>query len=460
MTGKIPSVETNKPIASSSMADLFNRNILPWAICGLAAAFYCYEYLLRITPGLMIPELQLAFSVNGAYLDATLIGHLSAFYYYAYTPMQLPVGLLMDRYGPRWILTFAVICCAAGTWVFGSTTSFWMAAFGRFWIGFGSAFAFVGVLKLASTWLPPNRFAMVSGLATTLGMIGAMMGGVILTDLIQTIGWRDTILYSSYVGFILVPIIWLVVRDAPSEAQAAALENLPPKSENISSYRQLWNEIRFSMRNPQIWLNGVIGGLLMMPTVVFPELWGKLYLQTVHQFAPSEASRAVMLIFLGWAVGGPIAGLSSDWMRRRRTPLIIGSLLTTILLILFLYYPGLSSFQIKIALFLIGVSSSVEVICFAIGRENCPSSLAGTVVAVTNFLVVSFSIFQVIVAKILDWSWNGHILDQTKVYSVENYQTAMLVLPMATFLAFALSFLLKETYCRPFEDREEPPGSV
>jgi MFS family permease len=167
-----------------------------------------------------------------------------------------------------------------------------------------------------------------------------------------------------------------------------------------------------------------------------------------------------MLIFLGWAVGGPIAGLSSDWMRRRRTPLIIGSLLTTILLILFLYYPGLSSFQIKIALFLIGVSSSVEVICFAIGRENCPSSLAGTVVAVTNFLVVSFSIFQVIVAKILDWSWNGHILDQTKVYSVENYQTAMLVLPMATFLAFALSFLLKETYCRPFEDREEPPGSV
>ena len=233
------------------IAVLFHRSILPWVICGLAAAFYCYEYLLRITPGLMIPELQLAFSVKGQYLDATLIGHLSAFYYYAYTPMQLPVGLFMDRYGPRWILTFAVICCAAGTMLFGITTEYWIAAFGRFLIGFGSAFAFVGVLKLASTWLPADRFAMVSGLATTLGMIGAMMGGVILTDLIQAIGWRDTIIYSSYVGFVLGPIIWLVVRDAPSTVQAASMVNVPPIKEK-TSYRQLWDEIRLSMRNPQI----------------------------------------------------------------------------------------------------------------------------------------------------------------------------------------------------------------
>lgn len=86
--------------------------ILPWLICGLAAAFYCYEYLLRITPGLMVEHLQMAFSHGGGPLDATKIGHLSAFYYYAYTPMQLPVGLMMDRYGPRYILTIAVLSCA------------------------------------------------------------------------------------------------------------------------------------------------------------------------------------------------------------------------------------------------------------------------------------------------------------------------------------------------------------
>src|SRR5476649_2578638 len=99
MTGKIPLAEMQN--TSPNSASTFITSVLPWIICGLAAAFYCYEYLLRITPGLMVPELQKAFSVHGDYLDATLIGHLSAFYYYAYTPMQLPVGLFMDRYGPR-----------------------------------------------------------------------------------------------------------------------------------------------------------------------------------------------------------------------------------------------------------------------------------------------------------------------------------------------------------------------
>jgi len=446
MTGKAPLVQMNEPNPSITKGSTFVTNVLPWVICGLAAAFYCYEYLLRITPGLIVPELQRAFSVNGQYLDATLVGHLSAFYYYAYTPMLLPVGLLMDRYGPRWILTIAVFCCAVGTVIFGSTTSWWVAAMGRFAIGFGSAFAFVGVLKLASTWLPSDRFAMISGLTTTLGVIGAMQGNIILGDLIQKIGWRETILYSSYIGFILVPIIWLVVRNSPAHLKGAATQQDPS---NCMSYKQLWQEIRTSMTNPQIWLNGVIAGLLWTPVMVFPELWGKLYLQTIHNFTAEDASRAVTMILLGVALGAPLTGFISDRARRRRLPLKIGALLSCILMLSFMYYPNLTLTHVKILLFFIGVAASVEVICFAIGRENCSQSLAGTVVAVTNFLVSSFAIFQVVFAKILDWTWNGQIVDQAKIYGAQSYQTAMLVLPATALLAFLLSFALKETYCRP-----------
>lgn len=454
MTGKTPALNTYDNSSSVTLKGIFNRKILPWVICGLAAAFYCYEYLLRITPGLMVPQLQQAFSMTTELgkipLDATMVGHLSAFYYYAYTPMQLPVGLFMDRYGPRWILTVAVLCCAMGTALFATTESYWMAAFGRFSIGFGSAFAFVGVLKLASAWLPANRFAMVSGLTTSLGMVGAMLGDALLNDLIIKIGWRETLIYSSYIGFILVPIIWLVVRDAPSDTYRSAHQPLP---EVNMTYSKLWSEIRFSLKNPQIWLAGIVGGLLMTPTMVFPELWGKEYLRTVHSFTESQSS-VVTMIFLGWAVGGPLAGLISDSIRRRKVPLILGALLTTILLLIFLYVPGLNYTHIQILMFLIGVTSSVEVICFALGRENCPTSLAGTAIAVTNFLVVSFAIFQVVVAKILDYTWTDTIVDQTKVYSAESYQIAMFVLPAATFLGFLISFFLKETHCRPIADRQ------
>ncbi len=401
----------------------------------------------------MVPELQRAFSVKGQYLDATMVGHLSAFYYYAYTPMQLPVGLLMDRYGPRWILTIAVFCCAVGTVVFGSTESWWVAAFGRFATGFGSAFAFVGVLKLASNWLPPNRFALISGLATSLGMVGAMQGDIILGDLIHQVGWRETILYSSYIGFILVPVIWLVVRNSPAHLKKSEPTPKELNKETVGSYRQLWDEIRLSLRNRQIWINGIVGGLLWTPTMVFPELWGKLYLQTMHNFTAADSARAVTMILLGIAVGAPLAGFISDKIKRRKIPMMVGALLSTAMLLIFMLCPGLSLLQVKILLFLIGMTTSVEVICFAIGRENCPQNLAGTVVAVTNFVVSSFAICQVVVAKVLDWTWNGQILDNARVYGPESYQTALLILPAATFLAFLLIFFLRETHCRPIDSQ-------
>ncbi|MGD9592909.1 MAG: MFS transporter, partial [Candidatus Berkiella sp.] len=322
---------------------------------------------------------------------------------------------------------------------------------GRFLIGFGSAFAFVGVLKLASSWLPPNRFALISGLATSLGMIGAMQGDIILGDLIVQIGWRDTILYSSYIGFFLVPVIWLVVRNSPAHLKSTPPTPSEDNKVTVGSYRQLWDEIRLSMKNRQIWINGIIGGLLWSPTMVFPELWGKLYLQTIHSFSPEDSARAVTMILFGISIGAPLAGYISDKVGRRKIPMMVGAVFSTVFLLLFLFYPGLTLLQVKVLLFLIGMTTSVEVICFAIGRENCPQNLAGTVVAVTNFVVSSFAFSQVVVAKILDWTWDGQIIDKARVYGPESYQSAMLILPAATFLAFLLIFFLKETHCRPID---------
>ena len=91
---------------------------LGWFICALGALFYAYEYLLRIAPSAMEDALRLHFN-----LTATGFGFLSAVYYYAYVPMQLPVGILMDRYGPKRLLTFACFLCVIGTYMFADTHS-------------------------------------------------------------------------------------------------------------------------------------------------------------------------------------------------------------------------------------------------------------------------------------------------------------------------------------------------
>ncbi len=119
-----------------------------FTMCVLAAVFYCYEYYLRVAPSVMGDELKLTFNLSEA-----AFGHLAACYYYAYTPMQIPVGMLLDRFGVRKILTIACLLCALGTYFFAATEIFSVAQISRFMIGFGSAFAYVGVLKISDVWL-------------------------------------------------------------------------------------------------------------------------------------------------------------------------------------------------------------------------------------------------------------------------------------------------------------------
>lgn len=414
--------------------------LLPWVVCGLAAVFYCYEYLLRVSPSVMTEDIMNSFG-----LSATAFGNLIAFYYYAYTPAQLPVGVLMDRYGPRFILTFAVLACALGTILFGGTQVFWIAALGRFLIGFGSAFAFVGVLKLATAWLPPNRFAFVSGMATTLGMVGAMFGGVGLAGLVKNLGWQDTIVYSGLFGFVLTPIIWLVVRDTPYYREEKNHEY-----HRSIGFLLLMKQVAAIMMNRQMWLNGLIGCLLYLPTSVFAELWGIPYLSAVYHFPREQAAMLISAVFLGWAFGGPVMGLISDKIHSRRIPLLVGEVIALALIATLLFMPNLSSQVIFSLLLALGVVSSAEVVCFAVGRENCAEHLSGTAVAVTNCLIMLGGMFfQPIVGKLLDLSWDGTLESGVRVYSIEAYQTALVVLPVGLLISIVLTCFLKETHCRP-----------
>ncbi len=131
---------------------LTNRKHLLFGItvCLVGALFYCYEFLLRILPGTLQSELSIAFG----HISATTFGQLAALYYFAYSPMQLPVGMLIDRFGPRRLLSFACLCCMLGSYLFMTFSSLWIAGIGRLLVGFGSSFAFVGSLTLMMHWLP------------------------------------------------------------------------------------------------------------------------------------------------------------------------------------------------------------------------------------------------------------------------------------------------------------------
>jgi MFS family permease len=406
-----------------------------WLVWGLGALFFCYEYFLRISPDVFTSDLMRTYGLGGGAL-----GNLVAFYYYAYTPMQLPVGVLMDRYGPRLLLTIAILCCALGSFLFAATDMVWVAATGRFLVGFGSAFAFVGVLKLAAIWLRPDRFATVAGLATTLGMIGAMIGENALTVLVQKFGWQYTTYGSAVFGVLISIVIWSIVRNTVKKDDDALIY----KKVNL---KNIIRDVIKALKKPQIWLAGIVGGLLYIPTSVFAELWGIPYLEQARGFTSYQAAGAVSMIFLGWAIGGPVIGFISDRLHQRKNPIIIGSLVAAMLLGLMLFTAKIPV-DIVFAMFLIfGMFSSVENITFAIARESCSPNIAGSAVAINNMLVMfGGMLLQPMVGKMLDARWTGKMLNGHRVFDNVNYEHALVILPLGLILAAIVTFFIRETH--------------
>src|SRR3990167_721554 len=174
----------------------------------LAASFYLYEYILQVAPSVMADSMMQAFHVSAAGY-----GVISACYFYAYAPMQLPAGILFDRYGPRSLMTFALLLCAAGSLFFASTNQLITAGLGRFLIGIGSAFSFIGVLVLISRWFRPRQFAVLAGIAQLMSSIGAIFGEMPLAKLVDYVGWRMSSFILAFVGVALSALIWFVIRD-------------------------------------------------------------------------------------------------------------------------------------------------------------------------------------------------------------------------------------------------------
>lgn len=414
----------------------------PWLICGLGALFYTYEYFLRIAPNVMTTQLMEWFKIS-----AGSFGNLVAFYYYAYAPAQLLVGVLMDHYGPRRLLSIACVICAVGAYLFASSHNILIVGFGRFLMGFGSAFAFVGVLKLATIWLPPERFALVSGLTSALGTVGAMFGEIGMTVLVEDIGWARTMMLAAALGVILSIVLLIFIRDGSKEAQEL-------DQRDALDFKSILKSLVKILTNPQIWINGGIGCLLYLPTTAFAELWGNPFFQSAYGFRPEDSALVISTMFLGFTIGAPINGYISDRIRRRCLPMMMGGIVATLLFVVIIYVPNLPRSLVCTLLFFASAAYSAQVIVFAVGRESSPINAAGTAIAVTNGMVMLGGVFfQPIIGYMLDYRWSGIMVNGLPFYSASDYRFAMMVIPAGLAVSVLLAALLRETHCELVEDK-------
>lgn len=443
-------------MANNRGASLSLKSAYPWLIVCCGMLFYCYNYFLRVSPSVMQNELSQAFHIT-----ATQFGALAGSYYFAYTPMQLPAGMIYDKFGVRFVLFAACLMAVIGLSIFVASDFYSTARAGRFMIGLGCAFAYIGTLKLASLWLPADRFATVAGLTTAIGMTSGALAQKFLTKFVEAGGYKQALHSAIIAGIVLSVIIIAFVRNRPKTTIATANDMQGPME-----WRQLWDAICKIAMNKQMWLIGIIGSLLYLPSSVFLDLWGVPYLKSVYQLSSSEAVAITGCTFYGWIISGPLIGAYSDKIKRRRMPLLITGLAAAILLCSVFYFPSIDKSSLKLIFFLIGFCCGAHSLCFALGKENNPTSISGTAVAVTNgMIMLGGMICQPVVGMLLDLHASGALgADGLPVYTASDYTFALSVIPLGVAFGIALSIFLKETYCESPEEvkttAEAPSGAL
>lgn len=410
----------------------------PWLIWGLGAAFFFAEYYARVAPGVMAHDLMRTFHVN-----AFALGGLFAFFYLSYDLMQLPVGMLMDKYGPHRLLTFTAFICAVGAFGFAHSTHIYIADLCRLLMGFGAAFAFVGSLKLASVWFPSGRFGLMSGLTQAIGMLGAATGEGPMAVIVSHIGWQDTMFLIAVIFAVLTVAIGLIVRDAPS--------TYPRRMIGVSKNFSLLSTLRIVVKNPQSWIISLYSGLVYAPTAVFGETWGVSFLQRAYHVDVTVAATAVGLIFIGWGVGGPLTGYLSDRLNVRK-PFLYASPLCGFVLMSLILYGHLPFGFVYFLLFFYGVTNTGVSVSYAVAAEINPHHTAATSMSLTNMAsVIIGPVLQPIVGFLLVLHWSGAMYDKVPYYVAADYRTALIMLPICSLLALVVCYFVKETHCKKME---------
>ncbi len=424
-------MKKNHSVKKSSLS-----SILPWIVWGLGCIFYFYENLIQVSPGVMSNELMRDFTVT-----SQTLGVLSGVYFYSYAGMQLPGGLMIDYFGPKHLLTIATTVCALGTLAFGTTSSFYMACLARLLIGFGSAFAVVGTMKLATNWFAPERFAFLTGLMVTIGMLGSIGGEAPLALLVDTFGWRESMMLLGFVGLVLAILIFFTISDKPKiSVRKFTIQH---------DEEHVFANLAALIRNKQIWLVAIYGGLMYLSTPVFCGLWGVPYLMLKFSITKAQAANAISQVFIGWVIASPLWGIFSNYVGRRKLPMYISSMGCLISAIVFIYLPTHERWIVQLALLTFGLFSAAFLPAFSVISELCNRRYVATGLSFMNMInMIGIALVQPLIGTILDRAWEGTIQHGVRVYSINAYQTALCILPSGIFIALLILPFIRETYCK------------
>lgn len=417
---------------------------LRWTSYTLVVLGYMLAFFHRMAPAAIATDLQQSFLASGAEL-----GLLAAAYFYTYTLMQIPVGVMADTLGIRKIVALGAGLAGAGSLLFGMAETLAVATAGRVMIGLGVSSMFISLMKLNSVWFHDRHFGTVGGMSILLGNLGAVLAATPLVWAVTHTSWRNVFVAVGLFSIALAVLVWLLVRSHPGEAGLPSMRELEGKESHPVHKGHWFDGLLKVVRNratwPGFWPNLGVGGSLF----AFAGLWAVPFLRDVYGMERTVAANHTMLLLFSFAGGAMVCGMLSDRLGKR-LPVIVGGIALYVLCWVPFVFAWHLPLSLSYALFaLMGTGASGFTLTWASVKEVNPPALSGMATSVINtggFL--GAAILQPLVGWAMDQGWDGKLLDGARVYSEQNYQIGLGIMLGFAVAGLVGALFIRETNCR------------
>lgn len=387
----------------------WSHNILNFLTWALTTMFYAFQILLRILPAIMMDRIMEKFHMNIAQY-----GLLSSFYYIGYAGAQIPVGLLLDKFHPRYVISFCLLLCAVGLSLFVIYDVVIYAYLGRLIIGIGSVAGILGVVKAIDDYYP-NKYSLMLGFSVLVGVGGALLGSYFADSLTSHL-WMDFLGYMAIFSACLAVLILIFYTHSHSE-------------DNQVQKTSIWESLRLCLQDKRLWIIGLMGGFMVGPLEGFADVWGVKFFHQVHNLTNDQAAFASVLIFLGLGVGGPIMGYLSKYIVNYSKFIASCGILIFILFAVILLTSNLNYLVLYILCLFIGIFSAYQILIFEIASKVAPLHLVGVATSLINMLIMVFgAFFHSIIGYIIQNHFTPINIGHIRIYDHVAFNSAFAII--------------------------------
>ncbi len=404
-----------------------------WAIFSVTAMLFFLSQFYRTSIAVIATELMTDLD-----LDPDGLSLLSAIFFYSFALTQIPIGMSLDRIGPRIAMTALSVVGVFGAFAFAWADSLGVASAGRLLLGIGMACNFMGSLKLLTLWFSPAWFATLSALFVSIGMAGNLAASTPLVLMVRWIGWRWSFTCFGLLSLALTTVFFLVARDRPpvsepdNAAECACSENIGQARPGIG--------LLFKTKDYWIISFGTFCRYGIFAAV--QALWAGPYLMTALGFDAVTAGNILFLMNIGSILGGPFFGVVSDkYLAARKGVVEIGFVgMAAALSLLYLVPAGTGMAGPAALFFLFGFFAAAGGVMYAHIKERLPIEMAGAAMTGINFFtMIGAAAFLQSMGKFMS------ILFPHEAMGAESFRWAFVGLAGILIFAAALYALTRET---------------